>query len=83
MTFETRDGETVKFRHRTGSSPPAFVEGDKVRVTYLPDTPEKALIAEGAWNWLLPLVLLALGPGLAVISPCGMIGARRRLRAQA
>ncbi len=83
VTFETRDGETVRFRHRTGSSPAAFEVGDKVRVTYLPDTPEKALIAEGVLNWLLPLVLLVVGPGLAVISLRGMIGARRRLRAQA
>ena len=83
VTFETRDGETVRFRHRTGSSPPAFEVGDKVRVTYLPDTPEKALIAEGVLNWLLPLVLLVIGPGLAAISLRGITGVRRRQCAQA
>ena len=82
VTFQTGDGETVTFRHRTGRSPPAYAEGDRVMVTYLPNAPDQALIAEGIWNWLLPLVLLAIGLGLSVVSLRGIAGARRRLRAQ-
>lgn len=79
VSFETSDGTPVTFRHRTGSSPSLYAKGDKVRVTYLPDDPEKALLAEGFMNWLLPGILLLVGPVLAVISARGFAGARRRL----
>ncbi len=83
VTFRARDGETVTFRHRTGRSPAAYAEGDRVTVTYRPDAPDQAMIAEGFLNWLLPLVLLVIGPGLAAISLRGITGVRRRQRAQA
>lgn len=79
VAFETSDGSRITFRHRTGQSPPAYAEGDRVPVTYLPDDPESALIAEKFMNWLLPLVLLALGPTLCFVALRGIVGARRRL----
>ena len=79
VAFETPDGRRITFRHRTGQNPPAYAEGERVTVTYLPDDPSSALIAERVLNWLLPLVLLALGPALSVVALRGMIGARRRL----
>lgn len=79
VAFETSDGTPVTFRHRTGQSPSPYKKGDKVAVTYLPSAPEKALIAEGFMNWLLPVILLLVGPALAVISARGFVGARRRL----
>jgi hypothetical protein len=79
VAFEAPDGSRITFRHRTGQSPPAYAEGDSVTVTYLPDDPEAALIAEGFMNWLLPLVLLAIGPGLSFVALRGILGARRRL----
>ena len=72
VTFETLDGRTVTFRHRTGAKPAAYAKGERVVVTYLPSEPDKALIAEGFRNWLLPLVLLVCGsiftlvPGIAL-----------------
>lgn len=79
VTFKTSDGTSITFRHRTGQNPPFYAEGDKVTVTYLPNDPEAALIAEGFMNWLLPGILLIVGPALAVIAARGFVGARRRL----
>ncbi len=79
VAFETSEGSQITFRHRTGHSPPAYAVGERVAVSYLPDDPEAALIAEGFMNWLLPLVLLAIGPALIVIAVRGIAGARRRL----
>ena len=79
VAFETPGGASITFRHRTGSNPSAYSKGERVMVTYLPDDPESALIEEGFVNWLLPVLLLIIGSGLAVISVLGIIGARRRL----
>ena len=82
VTYETHEGRWVTFRHRTGRSPPAYVEGARVPVTYLPDAPEAALIAEGFWNWLLPLILVVIGGGLTLLGLTGFRATRRRLTAQ-
>jgi len=82
VAFALPDGTPVSFRHRTGQSPPAYAVGDRVPVTYLPDDPEAALIAEGFMNWLLPGLLLLIGPVLGVVAIRGIIGARRRLAAR-
>ena len=79
VAFDTPDGRRTTFRHRTGQNPPAYAEGERVTVTYLPDEPEAALIAEGFMNWLLPVILLLIGPALAFVALRGILGARRRL----
>lgn len=68
VTYETADGQTVTFRHRTGANPAAFTQGQSVAVTYLPGNPGEALIDEGFRNWLLPLVLLICGLLLTLIT---------------
>ena len=73
VAFETGQGEAITFRHRTGSYPAAYREGEQVPVIYLPDSPENALIAERFRNWLLPLVLLISGGLLAVLTGYGLI----------
>ncbi|HSF94047.1 MAG TPA: DUF3592 domain-containing protein [Thermohalobaculum sp.] len=79
VTFLTPVGQQVTFRHRTGQRPPAYSVGEKVPVTYLPDQPDRALIAEGFLNWLLPGVLILTGPVLAWLSLRGIRWARRAL----
>lgn len=79
VKFSAQNAQLVTFRHRTGRSPPAYSKGDEVPVTYLPSAPAEALIAEGYWNWLLPLLMLVIGSGLTFISLRGIVGARRRL----
>lgn len=68
VTYETLDGRTIIFRHRTGANPAAYSEGERVVVTYLPSKPDEALIAEGIRNWLLPLVLLICGSILTLVT---------------
>ena len=68
VTYETLDGRTITFRHRTGANPAAYAEGERVVVTYLPSKPDEALIAEGFRNWLLPLVLLICGSILTLVT---------------
>jgi hypothetical protein len=41
VTFETADGRTMRFRHRTGGNPPDYRKGDRVPVIYLPDAAGK------------------------------------------
>jgi hypothetical protein len=82
VTFETADGRTVRFRHRTGGNPPDYRKGDRVPVIYLPDAPENALIDEPVRNWLLPVILLVVGAGLTYVAGRGFIRARRRLAAR-
>jgi len=79
VEFETVSGQSITFRHRTGQSPPAYREGERVTLTYLPDDPQAALIAEGFMNWLLPGLLLLIGPALAVVALRGILAVRRQL----
>jgi len=78
VKFKTRSGQSTIFRHRTGSNPPAFAKGDEVPVIYDPRMAERALIAEGFRNWLLPGLLLIIGLGVTVLSLRGFVRTRRR-----
>jgi len=79
VVFETPDGMEVTFRHRTGQRPPAYEVGEEVPVTFLAEAPQRALIAEGSKNLLLPGILIVIGSGLVLLSLLGIRGARRRL----
>jgi hypothetical protein len=68
VTYQTLDGRTIIFRHRTGANPAAYAKGERVVVRYLPGNPGGALIAEGFRNWLLPLVLLVCGAILTLVT---------------
>jgi hypothetical protein len=70
VEFAAADGGTVQFRDNMGSNPPAYREGDLVRVLYLPAAPrDSATIDRGLLNWLVPGVLCLLGALLAMIAP--------------
>lgn len=81
VAFQTADGRTARFRHRTGTNPPRYEKGERVSVVYMPEMPEKALIDEPLLNWLLPALLLMIGAGLSFVSVRGFVRARRRLAA--
>ena len=72
VTFETREGQPITFRHRTGARPPDYAVGEEVPVVYLPGSPSEALIDEGFRNWLLPLVLLGCGLLLTSVTFFGL-----------
>ena len=67
VEFITADGNSIRFTHRTGEQPAAYAIDQTVTLTYLPDSPKQALISEGFMNWLLPGILLLIGPALLVI----------------
>ena len=83
VKFDTVSGQSITFRHRTGSNPPAFAKGDEVPVIYNPGRPERALIAEGFRNWLLPGLLLVVGLAVSILSLRGFVRLRRRSRGMA
>jgi hypothetical protein len=69
VEFIAQDGGTVQFRDSMGSNPPAYREGEAVRVLYFPDFPQQsATIDRGLLNWLVPGALCLLGSLLATIA---------------
>lgn len=61
VTFTTAEGQTVTFRSRAGTNPPAYDKGETVEVLYLSDNPQNAQIKHWVSQWLLPTIILALG----------------------
>lgn len=51
----------VRFRHSVGSSPPSWKQGQEVQVLYDPHDPSHAMIDQGRWNLVLPLIPGAVG----------------------
>lgn len=75
VRFRTRDGIAVEFRDGTGSSPPAYREGDTVTVLYSAASPEDtAIIDRGRWNWLGPLALCSFGTLLTLVALRARLG---------
>lgn len=76
VEFTVQDGATVQFRDSMGSQPPAYREGDVVRVLYFPAYPrESAIIDRGMLNWIVPGALCLLGSLLAVVALLVRLGA--------
>jgi hypothetical protein len=56
----------IEFKDSLGSNPPAYRNGEQVKVLYLKDNPQKsAVIDRGLWNWLVPS-LLGIGGALCL-----------------
>lgn len=68
--FEFRDatGETNRVRERFSSRPPLFSRGEKVRVLYDPDKPQRAHIRHFMTLWFAPLITFVLGAGFTYAS---------------
>jgi hypothetical protein len=65
VRFSTENGAMIRFRDNSGSNPPAYHRGEKVTVKYRAARPDDAMIDRGAWNWLPPLLTLAIGAFLS------------------
>jgi hypothetical protein len=61
VAFETEDRRRIEFTSDTGSRPPSFDVGERVRVLFDPVRPEAARIDSFLQLWLLPLVLGGIG----------------------
>jgi hypothetical protein len=46
----------VRFRHSVGSNPPRWRVGQRVAVLYDPLQPSQAMIHQGSWTFLIPLI---------------------------
>jgi hypothetical protein len=78
IEFTTRDGGTVQFRDNMGSNPPAYREGEVVRVLYFPAFPQQsATVDRGLLNWLVPGALCLLGSLLSIIALLVRLGAQQ------
>jgi Protein of unknown function (DUF3592) len=80
------EGRTVEFRGGAGTSPPAYREGDKVRVLYQPGQPQEARI-DGFWEAFVgPIIAGGIGTVFTVIGlGCLVVpalGTRKRRRAR-
>jgi len=64
----------VEFTHDTGSNPPSYSRGERVKVLYSADNHRDAIIDEGWANWLGPIIMLALG---AVFTFVGFLVVKR------
>jgi hypothetical protein len=53
--------QTVRFRHSVSSSHPSWSVGDPVEVLYDPNDSSKAMIDQGQWNLVVPLIPGAIG----------------------
>ena len=59
--FMTSKGETVEIISSTGSNPPSYSEGEKIKILYMPSDPQSAKIDSFTSLWLLPLILAIIG----------------------
>jgi hypothetical protein len=78
VEFTSADGTRTTFRDSTGSSPPAYEEGERVEVLYRAGSPEDARINGFASLWLLPLVFGGIGMVVAGIGTVVALVNRRR-----
>ena len=61
VAFTDRSGRELTVRDSLGTSPAWFSAGDKVKVFYSPQNSADAKLDRGIWNWLVPLLIAALG----------------------
>lgn len=71
-------GKPFSFESEIASSPPAYVVGEQVVVTYDPSQPQKASIKSFWINWLPLLFFGGLGGALVVVSLLGISALSRK-----
>jgi hypothetical protein len=76
--FTADDGRTYMLLSNTGTSPPGFVVGERVKVLYRSGDPMHAKIDSVAQLWLPEIILGAIG-GVFSIFPVLILLRRRRL----
>ena len=57
IQFATADGREIEFSSSSSSSSPGYDRGDKVKILYSKETPERARIDGFMDNWFLPILL--------------------------
>lgn len=76
VEFSPRDGWPFRFRHPVASSHPSWRVGDSVRVLYDPADPAQAMIDQGGWNLVMPVLIVAGGVVFVLL---GLVALRHAL----
>ncbi len=79
FAFTDRNGRELTVQDSVGTSPAWFSSGDKVKVFYAPENSADAKLDRGMWNWLVPLLIAALG---TLMLSAGLYGYAARRTAQ-
>jgi hypothetical protein len=67
VEFRTAEGQTVRFQGGTGSNPPSYRTGARVKVLYDPQSPQSAVI--DSWElWLPSNLLIGVGGFFTLMS---------------
>lgn len=80
IEYTTKDGDIIRARGRTGSSHPPYRSGDRIKIRYLAEAPDKIMEGEGLLPWALSIGFLTLGLGGLVMTVRSLVKARARLR---
>lgn len=62
------NGNTYSYESSNYSNPPAYHEGQQVKMIYNADHPDQARISNFAELWLAPLIMIPLGLGDAALT---------------
>lgn len=68
LEFTTQNGKTIRFVYSTGRNPPAYSVGQRVKVFYLDDKPENAVIDSGFEFLGLPVIFMSSGALFLLVS---------------
>ena len=66
VRFTDQQGQTVTYADKFGFSRPSFMVGQKVRIFYDPQNPQRAMIDRGPKNYVIPFVCGVFG-GLMIL----------------
>ncbi|NCC21314.1 MAG: DUF3592 domain-containing protein [Alphaproteobacteria bacterium] len=81
VRFNTREGESVRFRSGSGSNPPMYSTGEAVTVLYDPNAPRRSAMIDAGWmNWILPGAVGFAGIVVLFMTLRTWTGIRRRGR---
>ncbi|MFP4003284.1 MAG: DUF3592 domain-containing protein [Alphaproteobacteria bacterium] len=72
VKFRTRQGRVITFR--TEYDDRRYAVGDQVEVRYVTGAPQKAVILDSFWDWLIPFVLVIGGQGVVLVILWGVPG---------
>jgi hypothetical protein len=67
FAFQTAQGQRIEVTHSASSNPPSWRPGQRLRLLYDPDKPERASPADGLSLWLLVIVFGGFGVGMLVL----------------
>jgi len=66
VEFTSSRGKVVQFTSKLGRNPPAFKEGQVVKVLYDPQNVNSAKIAASGEIWLAPTIVAILGTAFSI-----------------